>query len=1421
MTRLLFFLTAIALSSSAPAKTASGNEQPPTPVINVAENQYLIEFEDYAADQGWDNPGRVPQRSAASNGKSLHLFKDESITVEFCLPIEQDVFIRNVFFSNDGWVDDIVVDLDGVEFGEFRSADESQWGYLWNEFNSTGSVGKVTNLVSGRHELTFTVTDGDEWGVELDAIKLEFSRPDLTADLECPEKADNSTEKNKTDGQNYPGLPENPTDLVTPGSGKPTDSSNPDSSKVTDPFDPECKTSECKQNSSSPDNTKPTEPSSPDSSESTDANTDITTDPSNPDNTKTKDPSNHDNTKPTNAEDPDCKSSECKQKPYNPDSPQPTVPSNPDSSRPKDPSDLDSSRPTDTPTEPTDIAHPDCKTAECKQKPSRPNSSKPTDPSNPDKSESTDPECKTPECKQNPSSPDNTNSLEPSNQDSSEPTDPSNSTDPGCKTPECKASPSDPGSSKPTEPSNQDSLKPTDPTNPDNLKPTVSTDSDYNTQDCTDNSDSPKPTDPSNPNNANPTDPSNAEVSKDPDCNTPECKQNPPSLGSPKPTDPSNPDNSKPTESTDAGCKTPECKKNPTGSTPIDSSSPDNSKPTDSSNPDNSKPTESTDTECKTPECKKNPTGSTPIDSSIPDISKATDPSNPDNFKPTDPSNANNSKSTESTDTECKTPECKKNPTGSSSIDPSNPDNSKPTESTDAECKTPECKKNSAGSTPLDSSSPDNSKPIDPSSPDSSNPTDLSTDKECKTPECKKNPTGSTPIDPSNPGDSKSIESTNAECKTPECKKNPTGSTSIDSSSPDSSKPTDSSSLDSPKPTDPSNPGISKPTESTDAECRTPECKKNPTDSTPIDSSIPDSSKPTVSPNPGSSKPTVPTIPDNSKPTDLTDPECKTTECKKNPIGSKPTDSLNPDSSKTTDPSNADNTKPTDPSNPPDSDNSKSTDPVDPDCKTPECKQNPSSPTNIKPTTSPNSDSSKHVVPGDKNPTDTSDNDVKPTDSSPVTNTEPSYPFNPPVGGNSPQQKPDEIYEISCPTEQLLTVRRNDYLGCDDDGQIRFDLYGATISEVTFVIPNPFLPPSQLARRLFKRSSQSKVLWEDGYPRENCSDDSVSEDASYKEISQSASDGSLPVTIDPNETPSLTLSFQLSAVGINLGKNLRPVFTIGACCVDPSNVTLTALDTDTNTVIRLGDQVFRSEDNVKSWIFPFLSGWDDRNIQVKVDFSDVTDKIVLNYMKFEIQEVDTQANDSPVPPPKTLLCETQEVKVEGVKHEDPKKENLKFRLNGSTTTSDVSSLEFSSPNDPSKPKLILDSSGKCTFNPSRAVGVEESAAFILGSTDPTSNSPNIAIEEVELEPGVNADNTSVILHLFGASFGRTTIKLKISETETTLSLLQLVPVGKPLSSFFLPCGQEETTINADEKGPVSIFDPWRSITGEQLTIRRR
>ncbi|XP_046557835.1 uncharacterized protein LOC124267048 [Haliotis rubra] len=110
---------------------------------------------------------------AVTNVKSISLFAGEAISLDLCLRSPVDVIIHDLVYSNDGGSDVISVTIDSDVIGTVNTTDESGNGHLWNVFHHSGYVGKG-GYSGGRHSLSITVTDSDEYGVELDTIEVGF-----------------------------------------------------------------------------------------------------------------------------------------------------------------------------------------------------------------------------------------------------------------------------------------------------------------------------------------------------------------------------------------------------------------------------------------------------------------------------------------------------------------------------------------------------------------------------------------------------------------------------------------------------------------------------------------------------------------------------------------------------------------------------------------------------------------------------------------------------------------------------------------------------------------------------------------------------------------------------------------------------------------------------------------------------------------------------------------------------------------------------------------------------------------------------------------------------------------------------------------------------------------------------------------------
>ena len=119
--------------------------------------------------------------------------------------------VIGIQYSSDGEPDTISIILDNDRFGQFITHSFSQSGHLWNVFKNSGLVGNTQILLPGEHTLTIRVTSTDEYGVELDMIRIAFSM----CEGECPSVAP----LHRPDNQN-PTVSSNPPDVKTDSTEK-------------------------------------------------------------------------------------------------------------------------------------------------------------------------------------------------------------------------------------------------------------------------------------------------------------------------------------------------------------------------------------------------------------------------------------------------------------------------------------------------------------------------------------------------------------------------------------------------------------------------------------------------------------------------------------------------------------------------------------------------------------------------------------------------------------------------------------------------------------------------------------------------------------------------------------------------------------------------------------------------------------------------------------------------------------------------------------------------------------------------------------------------------------------------------------------------------------------------------------------------
>src|SRR5439155_23573555 len=113
----------------------------------------------------------------ASGPTTLQLDARETRSIRFSLT-ETASYELPAVYSNDkfGPLESVEVRVDGSVIGSFNAQDTGDFGFGWNNFLSSGALGRVT-LGPGAHAVTVTVTGGDGFGVEIDFVGLTLLRP--------------------------------------------------------------------------------------------------------------------------------------------------------------------------------------------------------------------------------------------------------------------------------------------------------------------------------------------------------------------------------------------------------------------------------------------------------------------------------------------------------------------------------------------------------------------------------------------------------------------------------------------------------------------------------------------------------------------------------------------------------------------------------------------------------------------------------------------------------------------------------------------------------------------------------------------------------------------------------------------------------------------------------------------------------------------------------------------------------------------------------------------------------------------------------------------------------------------------------------------------------------------------------------------
>ncbi len=144
--------------------------------------------------------GMEMYRSDASNGITVSLKEDDSISHTFITYSDCVLMVENVAYSNDGTQDELRVLIDTTTvIGSFQTISLTGNGDLWNEIQNSGPVGNETHISAGDHKLTLVAISTDLHGVELDTVTLAFMCATDISALEVCSKSE--VESTDTDSQ--------------------------------------------------------------------------------------------------------------------------------------------------------------------------------------------------------------------------------------------------------------------------------------------------------------------------------------------------------------------------------------------------------------------------------------------------------------------------------------------------------------------------------------------------------------------------------------------------------------------------------------------------------------------------------------------------------------------------------------------------------------------------------------------------------------------------------------------------------------------------------------------------------------------------------------------------------------------------------------------------------------------------------------------------------------------------------------------------------------------------------------------------------------------------------------------------------------------------------------------------------------------
>lgn len=122
-----------------------------------------------------NEPPCIKYRGWASGRLSIYLKKPEQSVSHTFTTVSKCLFqVLNVYYSNDGLRDKLMVMLDNEEIGKFHTRSRSAVGQLWDKYLTSGNVGNEKEISPGSHTLKVSVLSTDKYGVELDKFEVLF-----------------------------------------------------------------------------------------------------------------------------------------------------------------------------------------------------------------------------------------------------------------------------------------------------------------------------------------------------------------------------------------------------------------------------------------------------------------------------------------------------------------------------------------------------------------------------------------------------------------------------------------------------------------------------------------------------------------------------------------------------------------------------------------------------------------------------------------------------------------------------------------------------------------------------------------------------------------------------------------------------------------------------------------------------------------------------------------------------------------------------------------------------------------------------------------------------------------------------------------------------------------------------------------------